>query len=266
MQKYVYLRPFHNLLRLTERRHIHPHHKPLPAQFQTTPEAKASADAYYNQSDSNPNDALTINSTLPLPNSAVRIPRLGLGVYQARGSKCTNAILAALEAGYRHIDTAQLYGNEVECGEALRQTKVPRSEIFITTKIYTVRSGFQANYDACVVSVQKIDSRDGGYVDQFLIHNVLRGAAERKMLWQVLERLLEEGKAKSIGVSNWNITHIEEIKAFAKVWPPHANQIEVSFESIDPKIINIASMPTITFSLRSLLPLPLPPNLTLSSN
>ncbi|GIJ85753.1 hypothetical protein Asppvi_004617 [Aspergillus pseudoviridinutans] len=169
---------------------------------------------------------LAITDLLSLPNSDVKIPRLGFGVYRSPAGQCVQSSLKALEAGYRHIDTAQFYGNEKEVGEALRKCGIPRSDIFVTTKILSPAGSPEATYQKLLDSVEKIGGQDG-YVDLFLIHSSSSGSAGRKELWQALERLLEEGKTKSIGVSNFGVKHIEEMKAYAKVWPPHVNQIEL---------------------------------------
>ncbi|KAK4939226.1 hypothetical protein LTR10_020422 [Elasticomyces elasticus] len=170
---------------------------------------------------------LTIKDTLTLPNSSIRIPRLGFGVYQSSASVCVQSCLSALQAGYRHIDTAQFYANETQVGEAVRKSGLPRSEIFVTTKILSVGGSVEKSYQKCVESVNKIDAGDKGYVDLFLIHSPNAGSSARKEMWLALEKLYEEGKAKSIGVSNFGAGHIEEMKSYAKVWPPHVNQIEL---------------------------------------
>ena len=170
---------------------------------------------------------LTISDTLPLHDSSVRIPQLGFGVYQSAPNQCTKSCLNALKAGYRHIDTAQYYLNEAEVGEALRQTDIPRSEVFITTKILGAGGSVQKSYQKCVESIQKIDTKND-YVDLFLIHSASASKEKRKEMWLALEQLYKEGKAKSIGVSNWGIGHIEEMKSYAKeVTVPHVNQIEL---------------------------------------
>lgn len=169
----------------------------------------------------------TITDLVPLPNSPVKIPRLGFGVYRSPTSQCVQSCLKALQTGYRHIDTAQFYGNEKEVGEAIRASGIPRSEIFVTTKILSPAGSPEATYSKLVDSVEKIGGKDG-YVDLFLIHSSSSGSSGRKELWQALEKLLEEGKTRSIGVSNFGVQHIEGLKPFAKVWPPHVNQIEVS--------------------------------------
>lgn len=85
----------------------------------------------------------------------------------------------------------------------------------------------QKSYEKCLASVEKINSGKDGYVDLFLIHSPHSGKEKRKEMWLALEKLHEEGKAKSIGVSNYGVGHIEEMKSYAKVWPPQVNQIEV---------------------------------------
>ncbi|BCR85937.1 aldo/keto reductase family protein [Aspergillus chevalieri] len=171
-----------------------------------------------------PNYAIT--DTLPLPNTAGRIPRLGFGVYRSPPNQCVTSCLKAFETGYRQIDTAQFYANEAEVGEAIRKSGIPRDQIFVTTKILSPAGSPEATYDKLLASVEKVGG-PGGYVDLFLIHSSGSGSAGRKQLWQALERLYEEGKAKAIGVSNFGVKHIEELKQGANVWPPHVNQIEL---------------------------------------
>ncbi|KAL2839911.1 NADP-dependent oxidoreductase domain-containing protein [Aspergillus pseudoustus] len=168
----------------------------------------------------------SFTDVLPLPNSSVKIPRLGFGVYRSPAAQTKLSSLKALEAGYRHIDTAQFYANEKEVGEAIRESGIPRREIFVTTKILSPAGSPEATYKKIVESVDKIGGKDG-YVDLFLIHSSSSGPSGRKELWQALEKLLQEGRTKSIGVSNFGVKHIEEMKAYAKVWPPHVNQIEL---------------------------------------
>ncbi|KAL4784648.1 NADP-dependent oxidoreductase domain-containing protein [Aspergillus varians] len=168
----------------------------------------------------------TITDLLPLPNSSVKIPRFGFGVYRSPATQCKKSSTKALQAGYRHIDTAQFYANEAEVGEAIQESGLPRSEIFVTTKILAPAGSPEATYQKIVDSVDRIGGKDG-YVDLFLIHSSSSGSSGRKELWQALEKLLEEGRTKSIGVSNFGVKHIEELKSYAKVWPPHVNQIEL---------------------------------------
>ena len=171
---------------------------------------------------------LSLSSTIPIINSSLTMPRLGFGIYQSPRDVCVKSCLAALHAGYRHIDSAQFYRNESEMGEAVRQSGIPRSEVFLTTKVLSSGGQLEKTYQKCLDSVKSIDPSEDGYVDLFLIHSPSSGSAGRKEMWQALERLVEEKKVKSIGVSNFGIGHIEEMKQYAKIWPPQVNQIEVS--------------------------------------
>ncbi|RSM01553.1 hypothetical protein CEP52_008451 [Fusarium oligoseptatum] len=167
----------------------------------------------------------SISDTLALNNS-LKIPQLGFGVYRSPTDVCIQSCLTALECGYRHIDTAQYYGNEKEVGLAVKKSGLDRKDIYLTTKILSPGGSVDQSYAQCAESVKLLDP-DTGYVDLFLVHSPNGGAAARKEMWQALERLHKEGKAKSIGVSNFGIKHIEELKEYAEVWPPHANQIEL---------------------------------------
>lgn len=175
---------------------------------------------------------LAITDVLSLPNCSTKIPRLGFGVYQSSPSQCLQSCLNALKSGYRHIDTAQFYANEAEVGRAVRDSGIKRSDVFLTTKILSAGGSVQKSYEKCVASVEKIDPGEDGYVDLFLIHSPHSGKEKRKEMWLALEKLYEEGKAKSIGVSNYGVGHIEEMKSYAKVWPPQVNQIEVRCRDI----------------------------------
>ena len=170
---------------------------------------------------------LALTDLLPLPNSAIKIPRLGFGVYLSPSSTCVTSCIHALKHGYRHIDTAQFYRNEREVGEAVRQSGLKRNDVFLTTKIIAAAGSVEKSYKRCIESVEKIDPGEKGYVDLFLIHTPTAGSEKRKEMWLALERVLEEGRAKAIGVSNFGVGHIEEMKGYAKTWPPHVNQIEV---------------------------------------
>lgn len=111
-------------------------------------------------------------------------------------------------------------------GEAARQSGIPRNEVFLTTKIMSAGGSAEKTYKKCLDSVHKIDG-ENGYVDLFLIHTPSGGPAAVKEMYQALEKLESEGKARSIGVSNFGIGHIEGMKSYARIWPPHVNQIEV---------------------------------------
>lgn len=170
--------------------------------------------------------SLSIRDIAPLSNKSTSIPKLGFGVYQLYGQSCQKAVLAALEAGYRHIDSAQLYRNESDVGAVIHESSLKREDIFLTTKIRQSAGSAEKSYQSCLDSIEKIGGQ-GGYVDLFLIHIPGTGRESREELWGALEKLYAEGRTKAIGVSNYRPQHIEEMREYAKVWPPHVNQIEV---------------------------------------
>ncbi len=160
---------------------------------------------------------LPIETKLTLNDSHL-IPQLGLGVWQTRaGPTCEAAVLAALEAGYRHIDTAAMYGNEESVGAAIRMSGIPRENIFVTTKLWNSDHGNPARALETSLRKLKLD-----YVDLYLIHYPVR---ERRESWRALEALRAEGKARSIGVSNFTIRHLTELLAETKTVPA-VNQVE----------------------------------------
>ncbi|KAL8727198.1 MAG: hypothetical protein Q9181_005800 [Wetmoreana brouardii] len=169
---------------------------------------------------------LSLTSTAPILNSSYTMPRLGFGIYQSPPAVCVNSCLTALKAGYRHIDSAQFYANEREMGDAVAKSGIPRSDIFLTTKILSAGGSPERSYEKCRESVEKIDGKDG-YVDLFLIHSPSGGPKAVQEMWQALERLVDEGKVRNIGVSNFGIGHTERMKEYAKIWPPRVNQIEL---------------------------------------
>ncbi|KAG6303033.1 hypothetical protein E4U09_001137 [Claviceps aff. purpurea] len=172
--------------------------------------------------------SLSIQDRSPLHNTNTSIPNLGFGIYQLYGQACQKAILAALDAGYRHIDSAQIYRNESDVGAALKQSSLKREDVFLTTKISQSAGSFDKTYKSAVESIGMISGGGkDGYVDLFLIHLPGTGRDSREELWKVLEKLYEEGRAKAIGVSNYRPQHVDEMKEYAKIWPPHVNQIEL---------------------------------------
>jgi diketogulonate reductase-like aldo/keto reductase len=165
---------------------------------------------------------LTIESSVTL-NNGVEMPMFGLGVYQAGSGQGTiRAVRWALEAGYRHIDTAKLYGNEVEVGKAVRQSGVPREEIFVTTKLWNSDHGYDQALRAFDESLRKLDL---GYIDLYLIHWPI--SQQRDESWRALQTLLETDQCRAIGVSNYTIQHLEELLSWADVVPA-VNQVEFS--------------------------------------
>jgi diketogulonate reductase-like aldo/keto reductase len=169
--------------------------------------------------------SLTLQSTLSLK-SGTTIPRLGFGVWDSPSHLTTQSCLSALKTGYRHIDTAQVYGNEAEVGKAVRESGLKREEIFVTSKVLTPGDDDEATYQKVLESVKKIDGEDG-YLDLMLIHNNSSGPEAVKMMWQAMEKLQSEGRLKAIGVSNFGVGSIDRMKEYAQAWPPAVNQLEL---------------------------------------
>jgi diketogulonate reductase-like aldo/keto reductase len=155
-------------------------------------------------------------------NTGASIPQVGLGVWQTpRGSTTRAAVEAALAAGYRHVDTARIYGNEADVGAGLKAQPIPRAELFVTTKLWNQDQGYDAALAAFDASLQRLGLE---YVDLYLIHWPVAG--KRLDSWRALERLHAEGRARAIGVSNYLVPHLRELLADAKVVPA-VNQIEL---------------------------------------
>ncbi|CAG8499305.1 1119_t:CDS:2 [Paraglomus brasilianum] len=168
---------------------------------------------------------LSINSTAKL-NDGREIPLLGLGVYLSPpGDVTKNAVLTALAAGYRHVDTATLYRNEADVGEAiLARDSPPRDEVFVTTKILNAHQGYENTLAAADTSLVKLKT---GYIDLLLLHSPLPGKKKRLESYRALEELVKSGKVKSIGVSNYGIHHLRELFETNPEIKPAVNQIEV---------------------------------------
>ena len=166
----------------------------------------------------------TVNVTtraLPLRGGG-SIPQVGLGVWQSpRGEVTRNAVLAALHLGYRHVDTARIYGNEADVGAAVKASGVPRSDVFVTTKLWNDDQGFDSALRAFDTSLKRLGL---DYVDLYLIHWPVAG--KRLDSWRALERIKADRRARHIGVSNYLVAHLEEIVASAHE-PPAVDQIEI---------------------------------------
>jgi diketogulonate reductase-like aldo/keto reductase len=151
------------------------------------------------------------------------IPQLGLGVWQTpRGKATTRAVAAAVAAGYRHIDTARIYGNEADVGAAVRASGLPRRDLFVTTKLWNDDQGYDSALRAFDASLARLGLDD---VDLYLVHWPVVG--KRRDSWRALERLRRDGRARAIGVSNFMPRHLEELLGEAEIVPA-VNQIEVS--------------------------------------
>ncbi|CCG80612.1 putative Aldo-keto reductase [Taphrina deformans PYCC 5710] len=166
---------------------------------------------------------LSLSSTKPLTSGA-KIPSLGFGVFQSPPEVTQASVKAALDAGYRHFDTAQYYENERETGQAILASSVPRSEIFFTTKILNpVNDSVEETYASLKASVDKSGL---GYVDLFLIHTPQSGPDGRKIMWTALQKLKQDGLSKSIGVSNFGVAHLQQLEALGGE-AVSVNQIEL---------------------------------------
>ncbi len=152
-------------------------------------------------------------------NNGVKIPTLGIGTYQIGGQIVEKVISWALDIGYRHIDTAMAYLNERRIGNAIRESDVVRDDLFITTKLWNTDHGYRNASRAIDRSLEKLGL---DYVDLYLIHWPVEGFTET---WKVLEEIHASGKARSIGVSNFMIPHLEELSELA-ISIPAVNQVE----------------------------------------
>ncbi|MCL2774823.1 MAG: aldo/keto reductase [Oscillospiraceae bacterium] len=163
---------------------------------------------------------MNLSSTLKL-NNGVDIPLLGLGVFKSKeGDEAYNAVRYAIEAGYKHIDTAAVYGNEVSVGKAIKDSGIKREGIFITTKLWNDSQRQGNQYEAFEESLERLGV---DYVDLYLIHWPVKGKYVES--WKVLERIYKEGRARSVGVSNFHIHHLEDVFAASDLVPA-VNQVE----------------------------------------
>jgi methylglyoxal/glyoxal reductase len=164
----------------------------------------------------------TIRSTVTL-RGGVEMPILGLGVWQAAaGAETRNAVRTALELGYRLVDTARAYRNEEDVGAAIRDSGLPRGEVFVTTKLWNSDHGYDSTLRACDESLGRLGLEQ---LDLYLIHWPVERL--RHDTWRAMERILADGKARAIGVSNYTIRHLDELLARAKE-PPAVDQVELS--------------------------------------
>jgi 2,5-diketo-D-gluconate reductase A len=157
-------------------------------------------------------------------NDGTSIPQLGFGVFQIPPAETAEAVSRALEAGYRHIDTAEMYGNEKEVGEAIRASGLDRSDVYVTSKL---NNGFHRPDDARRAFEGTLAALGLDRIDLFLIHWPLPTLYDGDFVstWKTLEEFQRDGRARSIGVSNFQIAHLERLAAEAEVTPA-VNQIE----------------------------------------
>ncbi|KAJ7746261.1 aldo-keto reductase [Mycena metata] len=181
-------------------------------------------------------DTIDLRSTLTL-NDGNRVPTLGFGTYELAGKEAYDAVTWALEAGYRHIDSATWYENEKECGQAIldfcKTAKIPRQDIYYTTKLK-----LNVGYDETLKAIQfSLDECGLGYIDLYLIHGPLGGPEARKACWRAICDAQKEGKLKSIGVSCFGIRHLKEILAMGLAVPA-INQIDLHPFMTRSEIVN----------------------------
>ncbi|WP_082234787.1 aldo/keto reductase [Halobacillus massiliensis] len=152
--------------------------------------------------------------------NGVKIPQLGLGVYKVeKGNEAYQTVSTALSSGYRHIDTASFYDNEIEVGNAIKDSGISREDLFITTKVWNDEQGYEKTLAAFDRSLSKLQLE---YVDLYLIHWPVPGFQET---WKALEKLYTDGRVRAIGVSNFMKRHLESLLETSSV-VPMINQIE----------------------------------------
>jgi diketogulonate reductase-like aldo/keto reductase len=155
-------------------------------------------------------------------NNGVEVPRIGLGTYQLKGKKLESAVMTALEAGYRHFDTATLYENEGELGKILMNSGINREDLFITTKVYNDDQGYESTHRAIDKSLELLQT---DFVDLYLIHWPVTDL--RHETWEAMIEIYDQRKARSIGVSNYTEEHIDELMKKSPITPV-VNQVEMT--------------------------------------
>ncbi|MHA7962581.1 aldo/keto reductase [Paenibacillus sp. CAU 1782] len=163
-------------------------------------------------------NALTESTVL---SNGVKMPWLGLGVFKVtEEGLAEKTVKAAIDAGYRHIDTAAAYGNEEGVGAGVKNSGVPRDELFITTKVWNSDQGYETSLAAFEKSLSKLDM---DYVDLLLVHWPVKG--KYKETWRALEEIYKSGKARAVGVSNFQIHHLQDLAEGSDL-VPMVNQVE----------------------------------------
>lgn len=155
-------------------------------------------------------------------NNGIEMPLLGLGTYDIYGEEAFMAVKTALEIGYRLIDTAEMYENEKQVGRAIKESEVPREDIFVTTKVNNTSQG----YDKTLFAFDKsLESMELEYIDLYLIHWPIKG--KRKETWKAIEEVYASGRVKSIGTGNYLLPFLKELEDYSSILPA-VNQIEFS--------------------------------------
>ena len=166
-------------------------------------------------------------------NNGVEMPIFGFGTFRINSGFATrDSVKNALSAGYRSIDCASIYGNEKDVGEAIKQSGTPREELFITTKVWNTDQGYDKTLKAFDISLGKLGLE---YLDLYLIHWPVKGL--RLETWKALEKLYEGGKCRAIGVSNYIVKNLEELKNHSSIVPA-VNQVEFSPYTYDKALLD----------------------------
>ena len=174
----------------------------------------------------------SITDTTTLSNG-VQMPWFGLGVFESKeGSEVEQAIQWALDLGYRSIDTASIYGNETGVGRALKNSGVPREDIFLTTKIWNTDQGYESTLNAFEESLNRLDV---DYLDLYLVHWPVKG--KYKESWRALEHLYNEQRVRSIGVSNFLVHHLKDLLSACQI-KPMVNQVEFHPRLFQPTLMD----------------------------
>lgn len=181
-----------------------------------------------------------LNGTVELANGT-RMPYLGLGVFQTPNNEIKNAVHAALDFGYRHIDTAAFYENEDGLGEAIKSHSISRKELFITSKVWNTDQGYDETIRAFGESLKKLQT---DYLDLYLVHWPIKG--KYTDTWRALETLYEEGRIRAIGVSNFLQHHLEDVMASGKI-VPMVNQMEFHPHLVQQDLIDFCKKHNIQY-------------------
>lgn len=181
-----------------------------------------------------------LKGTVELSNGTL-MPYLGLGVFQTPNEQIKGAVHAALDFGYRHIDTAAFYENEDGLGDAIKSHSVPRNEIFITSKVWNTDQGYDETITAFNQSLEKLQT---DYLDLYLVHWPVKGKYIET--WRALETLYDEGRVRAIGVSNFLQHHLEDIMETGKI-VPMVNQMEFHPHLVQQDLIDFCKKHNIQY-------------------
>ncbi|GET20142.1 aldo/keto reductase [Prolixibacter denitrificans] len=177
-------------------------------------------------------DITDLQGTVTLSNK-VEMPYFGLGVFQSEeGEEVMNAVKWAIEAGYRHVDTAALYRNEKGVGQAIRESGIDRKEMFVTSKVWNSDQGYDQTLKAFDTSMNKLGF---DYLDLYLVHWPVSG--KYKDTWKALEKLYKDGKVRAIGVSNFMQHHLEDLMQDAEIMPM-VNQVEFHPRLVQQELVD----------------------------